>query len=107
MEETVSNVEVKPANKEKINKLWRIAGLLGAVTAIEFLIAFTIPAGAIKIILFVVLTLVKAFYIVAEFMHLGHEVKGLIWSIVLPVIFIVWLILALIMQGGALSVGIY
>ena len=107
MENTVSNIEVKPANKEKINKLWRIAGLLGLVTAIEFLIAFTIPAGMAKIILFVVLTLVKAFYIVAEFMHLGHEVRGLVWSIVLPIIFIVWLILALILQGGALSVSVY
>jgi cytochrome c oxidase subunit IV len=107
MEESIQNVEVKPANKEKINKLWRIAGLLGIVTAIEFLIAFTLPAGAIKVVLFVVLTIVKAFYIVAEFMHLGHEVRGLVWSIVLPVIFIVWLILALILQGSALSVGLY
>ncbi|MDB2613221.1 cytochrome C oxidase subunit IV family protein [bacterium] len=35
-------------------------------------------------LIFIVLTIIKAAYIVMEFMHLGHEVKGLKLSILLP-----------------------
>jgi cytochrome c oxidase subunit IV len=45
---------------------------------------------------------VKAFYIVGEFMHLKGEVKTLIWAIVVPLAFIVWLIAALLVEGDAI-----
>ena len=102
MEEQASNIQVLPPDKEKIKKLWKIAGILGLVTAFEFLIAFTMGDGALKVSIFVALTIVKAFYIVSEFMHLGHEVKALIWSILLPLIFVVWLIIALLAQGDSI-----
>ncbi|MDA0195852.1 MAG: cytochrome C oxidase subunit IV family protein [Bacteroidetes bacterium] len=102
IEEQSSTIQVLPPNKEKIKRLWTIAAYLGIITCIEFLIAFLWPDGALKIALFVGLTIVKAFYIVAEFMHLGHEVKVMIWSILLPLIFVVWLILALLIQGDAI-----
>lgn len=98
----VSNVQVQPVNKSKVAKLWRIALILGIVTAIEFLFAFTLPRGILLITIFVSLTLVKAFYIVSEFMHLKYEVKSLIWSIMLPMILVVWLIVALIYEGGVM-----
>jgi len=46
------------------------------------------------------MTIVKAFYIVGEFMHLKHEVKSLIWMILVPTLFVVWLLVALIYEGG-------
>lgn len=82
--------------------IWRTFYILAAITALEFLIAFTMPHGTLKIAIFVGMTIVKAFYIVGEFMHLKHEVKTLIWSILLPCIFVVWLLLALLMEGGAI-----
>ena len=100
--EEQSTIQVLPPNKEKIRKLWKIAGYLGIITGIEFVIAFFFPDGILKIALFVGLTIVKAFYIVSEFMHLGHEAKVMIWSILLPLIFVVWLILALLIQGDAI-----
>jgi cytochrome c oxidase subunit IV len=48
------------------------------------------------------MTIVKAFYIVGEFMHLKHEVKSLIWAALLPCIFVVWLLIALITEGGSI-----
>lgn len=102
MEEQTSTIQVLPPNKDKIRKLWKIAGILGIITTIEFAIAFLWPDGVLKVSMFVGLTIVKAFYIVSEFMHLGHEVKVLIWSILLPLIFVVWLILALLIQGDAI-----
>ena len=101
-EEHSSQVQVLPPDKEKIKRLWRIAGYLGIITTIEFMIAFFWPDGALKIFLFVCLTIVKAFYIVSEFMHLGHEVKVMIWTILLPLIFVIGMILVLLIQGDAI-----
>ncbi len=95
-------VAVRPADPAKIKKIVRVAVILGIVTAIEFLIAFTVPSGSFKIFVFVALTVVKAFYIVSEFMHLGHEVKTLIWSIIIPLVFVVWMLIAFLYQGGNL-----
>ncbi len=102
LEETNSSVHVEPVDKQKIWNLWKIAILLGVVTTIEFILAYTMPRGVLLIVIFVTLTLVKAFYIIAEFMHLKGEVKALVWSIALPIIFVLWLILALILEGSAI-----
>jgi cytochrome c oxidase subunit IV len=82
--------------------IWKTFWILLILTAIEFLIAFTIGKGTLKTSIFVGMTIVKAFYIVGEFMHLKHEVKTLIWAILLPAIFVVWLLIALIYEGGHL-----
>lgn len=92
----------KPQTKE----FWKVFWILLAITAVEFVIAFTIDADKYKwtkIGLFIILTIVKAWYIVGTFMHLKDEVKSLIWTIVLPCLFVVWLIGALIMEGGFIS----
>ena len=97
-----STVAVKPKDQKKINQLWRIAGILAIVTAIEFALAYILPRGPLLYFTFVALTLVKAFYIVAEFMHLKGEVKTLIWSILIPTIFVIWLIIALLAEGTSI-----
>ena len=96
-------VVVLPPNKEKIKKLWTVAGILGAVTAVEFVIAFVMPHGTFKTAIFVGLTIVKAAYIVGEFMHLRYEVKVLLWSILIPMIFVVWMLVAFVYEGMKLS----
>jgi cytochrome c oxidase subunit IV len=98
--ENTNNIVVQPADPAKIRKIWQVALLLGVVTAIEFVFAFTMPRGLLLYAIFIGLTFVKAFYIIAEFMHLKHEVKFLIWSIALPVIFVIWLIIALLYEGN-------
>jgi cytochrome c oxidase subunit IV len=94
-----TDVAPPPANTKAI---WRTFLILCAITAVEFIIAFTMPAGPLRVFIFVGMTIVKAFYIVAEFMHLKHEVKSLIWAIMLPIIFIIWLLIALMYEGGSI-----
>ncbi len=101
LEET-NPIVVAPPDKDRIRKIWRTALVLGVITTIEFVIAFTMESSALRTSLFVGLTLVKAFYIVSEFMHLKYEVKVLIWSILVPTLFIIWLLLALLIEGEAL-----
>lgn len=73
------------------------------LTAIEFVIAFTVPHGVLKTSIFVAMTIVKAAYIVGEFMHLRYEVKVLFWSILIPIIFIVWMLVAFVYEGMKIS----
>src|SRR5688572_491628 len=101
VEETT--VKVIPPNKEKIKKLWTVAGYLLAITIVEFIIAFLVPAGTIKTTTFILLTIVKAAYIVGEFMHLRYEVKVLFWSILIPMVFIVWMLVAFLIEGFSIG----
>lgn len=82
--------------------IWRTFIILSVITAFEFTLAYFMKPGGFRTSIFVMMTLVKAFYIVGEFMHLRHEVKSLIWAIVIPVVFIVWLLVALMTEGGSI-----
>ncbi len=91
--------EVQPRDPAKIKHLLVVTGILGVLTAIEFLLAFTMERGVLLTSIFVIMTLVKTFYIVGEFMHLKYEVKVLKWAIILPVLFILWLILSQLIEA--------
>ena len=82
-------------------KILNVLYILLAITAVEFFIALVIvphlapnnhtwvnPA-------YIVLTLAKAFFIVAYFMHLKFEKVGLALAIIVPILFIIGLILVL------------
>jgi cytochrome c oxidase subunit IV len=47
------------------------------------------------------LSFYKAYYIVSEFMHLGHETRGMAMSVVLPTLLLVWGIIAFLWEGDA------
>jgi len=98
-EHGTSEKEIAPPNTGAI---WKTFWILLILTAIEFVIAFTMPANTLRVAIFCGMTIVKAFYIVGEFMHLKHEVKSLIWMVLIPTLFVVWLLVALIYEGGHL-----
>lgn len=99
--EETTTVQVTPPNKEKINHIWKVAGILAGITTLEFIIAFTLDAGMFKLVVFVGLTVVKAAYIVGEFMHLKHEQKSLMWAILLPMLFVVFMLFVFRYESGA------
>ncbi|PIB36490.1 hypothetical protein BFP72_14325 [Reichenbachiella sp. 5M10] len=107
MEQETNSLEIIPADKEKIKKIWMVTGILFLATVVEFIIAFTVDAGMFKTTIFILLTVFKAFYIIGEFMHLSHEKKGLVWCIVGPVAFLLWLIGAFWIQGEAVYAAIF
>ena len=92
--------EIAPANTSHI---WKTFWILVAITGVEFIFVFFMNPGSMRNAIFIVLTILKAFYIVGEFMHLKHEVKGLIWSILIPMALVVWLVVALVTEGSFLS----
>jgi cytochrome c oxidase subunit 4 len=101
----MSNHTLHEGEKQKpqTKLLWKVFWILLVLTAFEFLIAFGLDSDKFKltkILIFVIMTIVKAFYIVGTFMHLKDEVKSLIWTVILPAMFVVWLLVALIVEGG-------
>ena len=49
---------------------------------------------------FIILTLIKAAYIVMVFMHLGFEKKSLKWTILLPALILIPYLLFIILTEG-------
>jgi cytochrome c oxidase subunit 4 len=87
-----------------VKDIWRVFWMLFAITAVEFVIALAIPEAFmnkdIKNAVYIVLTIMKAFYIVSYFMHLKFEKLNLIYSILLPIVFILGVIAALMYESN-------
>lgn len=43
----------------------------------------------------------KAYFIVFYFMHMAHEVRGLVLSVLLPTTLLIWAIIAFFQEGGS------
>jgi cytochrome c oxidase subunit IV len=99
--EDTPQVTVLPPDTAKIKKLWTVAGILGLITLLEFAVAFGVPHEYkdLRVWTFILMTIVKAAYIVGEFMHLRYEAKVLLWSIIIPMVFVVWMLVAFVYEG--------
>ena len=90
--------------------IWKVFWILLIVTAVEVILGIIKPGFLInnqflgtKLLnhVFIILTLVKAAYIVMSFMHLGHERRGLKWTILLPpLILIPYLLFIILVEGN-------
>ena len=88
-------------------KIWQVFFYLLLITVVEFLIALVfIPKfglnQGIGNFIYIVLTLIKAYYIVAYFMHLKFEKFAFITSIVISLVLIVYFIVLLLTEGAYL-----
>ncbi|AYA35644.1 hypothetical protein D3Y59_00400 [Hymenobacter oligotrophus] len=93
--------------KPNVKPILRALAWIVGITAFEFLLAFVMDASTLRNSIFIILTIFKAFFIVAEFMHLRHETKGLIWSIMIPMALLIWLLVALVSEGSFVGEAIF
>jgi cytochrome c oxidase subunit IV len=97
------DVHVVHSSKREI---WKVFFILLGITLLEFLIALThsirdaLGRGPV-VAVFLFLTVLKAFYIVGNFMHLKHERINMIYTILLPIMFIIYLIILLTFEGAS------
>ena len=83
--------------KSNVQKIWGVLIFLSIVTAIEVALGIIKPQPlmntflSMKLInwIFVILTLVKAYYITWDFMHMRDETFGLQASVVITLIFLI------------------
>lgn len=110
----MENTEVKHKNaahadgEHSFDKsaIWRTFWILLVITCIELVIGMFIAPRfhEQKIwfnILYIIFTGAKAFYIIAEFMHLRHEIKNLIMTIAVPALLFLWFIAAFLWDGDS------
>ena len=87
-------------------EIWKITIYLSVLTLIELALGFsmmTMSDGLGKHLIkgvIVVLMLWKAFYIVGYFMHLRHELRNMILTVVVPLFLFVWFIVAFLFDGN-------
>lgn len=87
-----------------VKSLMRVFWILLVITLVEIAMAFLhyfthFPPRMLLNAIFIGLTVVKAFYIIGEFMHLRHEVRNLILTFLIPLILLVWAIIAFLWDG--------
>ncbi len=99
------------AGVAKRRKLWNVFWIMLAVTIVELIIgSYSLKWGLLDLerhsslllkIIFVGLTIGKAFFIVFSFMHLGEEKKVLKYTILAPyIIFILYLVFIIIGEAN-------
>ncbi len=90
-------------SRKQVKRIWQVTGLLSLVTIIEVAIGlgahYAGVHSALILTVFLVLTIVKAAYIVRVFMHLGDEKKNFVFAILLPLSLFIWFIIAFILDG--------
>lgn len=70
------------------------------ITFIDIALYFWIDPSMGRNILFIALGILKAFLIVGHFMHLKHEHKALILTILVPMVFVIFFIVWLLYEGN-------
>ena len=99
------------ANEQKGNWwIWKVFWILLVVTTVEVLLGIIKPeviAGtqflgtSLLNHIFIVLTLIKAGYIVQVFMHLGFETKAFRWTVLLPAVILIPYLLFILLSEGS------
>jgi cytochrome c oxidase subunit IV len=83
--------------------------ILGAITIFEVLMALLGKGYLIEGVhlphilvggLMIILSIVKAYLIVYEFMHMKYEVPGLVKTVLLPTMLLVWAVIAFLAEGN-------
>jgi cytochrome c oxidase subunit IV len=95
--------------KSNISKIWGVFVLLSIVTIVEVVLGILRPDFlieqkflALKLLnwIFIILTIVKAYYITWDFMHMRDESSGLRRTVVWSGVFLISYFIALILIEG-------
>lgn len=106
----MENIQAAPTHHHEpefsTKPIWRTFWILLGITLVELTLATIhlktgFPPKYVLNGVYLILTLAKAFYIIAEFMHLRHELKNMIMSIAVPALLFVWFIIAFLWDGDS------
>ena len=92
------------AHGNMVKLIWRTFWIMLVVTIVEVIGAIFYPHDMNRTplnVFFIVMSMIKAFYIVGTFMHLKFEVKHLIITILVPVILLLYTISIFLAEGSS------
>ena len=89
-------------------EIYRVTIILSVLTLLELGLGFAMMYMEYESLerhlfkgIILILMLAKAFYIVGYFMHLKHEIRNLIMTIVVPLFLFAWFIIAFLSDGNS------
>ena len=94
--------------EKSVKTAYKIISILAVITVCEVLFAllgkgYLIEgfefAGWIIAGVMIIMSIVKAYLIIYEFMHMKYEVPGLVKSVLLPTLLLIWAIIAFTWEG--------
>jgi cytochrome c oxidase subunit IV len=98
------------AHESNAKRIWTVFGILSVITTVEVFFGIVKPSVlhmnsllGLNLLnwLFIILTLVKAYYIVYAFMHMEGEKSALRYAVILPLIFLIsYLLFILLVEGN-------
>ena len=103
----MAHIHTAEENKAVIAEIKKVTIILSVLTIVELILGFWMIGmqnEGLKLAIkgsIVILMMAKAFYIVAYFMHLKHELKNLIMTIVVPLALFIWFICAFLADGNS------
>jgi cytochrome c oxidase subunit 4 len=108
MEHTLESLAAEQHVGGGRKEIWKVTIILSVLTGVELALGFAmmnmpyegLERHFIKGVI-LILMLAKAFYIVGYFMHLKHEIRNLIMTIVVPLFLFVWFIIAFLADGDS------
>ncbi|WP_298498283.1 cytochrome C oxidase subunit IV family protein [uncultured Algibacter sp.] len=101
--------------KSNTQKIWGVLIFLSVVTTIEVALGIIKPEWSMAKVLgmkllnwiFIILTIVKAYYITWDFMHMRDETKGLRRMVVWTAIFLILYLTFILLQEGGYVFEVY
>lgn len=102
--------------KNNVQKIWGVLIFLTLITAVEVALGIYKPEALVentfvrmKLLnwIFIILTIVKAYYITWDFMHMRDEVKGLRRAVVWTAIFLICYLVFILLTEGDYIFDVY
>jgi len=101
--------------KSNTQKIWGVLILLSIITAFEVVLGIYKPSWGTNVVLgmkllnwiFIILTIVKAYYITWDFMHMRDELPGLRRAVVWTGIFLICYLVFILLQEGGYVFDVY
>lgn len=108
MEHTLESLAQEQHVGGGTKEIWKVTIILSVLTIIELALGYSMMSmsndGFLKHFIkgvILILMVAKAFYIVGYFMHLKHEIRNLIMTIVVPLFLFIWFIIAFLSDGNS------
>lgn len=104
------------AHESNVGRIWKVFGLLSIITIVEVIFGIIKPESlyfnsflGMNLLnwIFIILTLVKAYYIMWAFMHLEGETAALRWSVVGPLVFLIMYLVFIVLLEADYIFGIF
>jgi cytochrome c oxidase subunit 4 len=96
---TVEHLEHTESPADMKSQIWKTFWILLAFTLVDIALYFVLDPTMFRNWVFIILGVVKAFFIVSIFMHMKFERKFLAWMIILPMVLVIFLITLMVVEA--------